>query len=90
MGAPDRRLPEMTQGLGVVVGSRARFYPTQVLAAGLMENWAGHTLQLGVGLVDKVPYAHWEDGVRPLQIFCRWYGFSFSYPGCELCNENMS
>lgn len=84
MGAIDARLPEMTQGVGVVEGGRARFYPTSTLADGLLEDWAGRTLKLGVGSLDKVPYAEWKDGERPMQIFSRWYGFAFSFPGCEL------
>ncbi|WP_146033000.1 hypothetical protein [Geothermobacter hydrogeniphilus] len=65
-------------------GSRARFYPARSLREELVEDWDGRSLRLAVGELDQVPYAEWRDGGRPLQIFCRWYGFSFSYPGCGL------
>ena len=31
-----------------------------------------------------VPTATRPAGVRPPQIFTRWYGFSRSFPGCEI------
>ena len=34
--------------------------------------------------MDKVPAAIWEDESRPFQLFTRWYGFSYTYPGCDI------
>jgi hypothetical protein len=34
-----------------------------------------------------MPVALWDDDSRPFQIFTRWYGFAFSYPGCEIYGE---
>ena len=33
--------------------------------------------------IDGVPKATWLDnGEVPMQLLTRWYGFSFTYPGC--------
>jgi len=84
MDKVDSRLPEMTQGLGVVEGDRARFYPMKVAKQGVTEDWEGRRLKVAIGEVDKVPYAEWEDGSQPLQIFCRWYGFYLTWKHCEV------
>ncbi|HEX2225147.1 MAG TPA: DUF3179 domain-containing (seleno)protein [Thermoanaerobaculia bacterium] len=81
---PDERRPEMEHGLGVVVGDRARYYPLEVLQRGLREEWEGRSLYLKVQEEDGLPKAEWEDGERPFQLFTRWYGFSLTYPGCEV------
>jgi len=84
MGKVDPRLPEMTQGLGVIDGERTRFFAGSDLREGVREDWGGRCLRVSLGALDRVPFAEWEDGGRPMQIFCRWYGFSFSFPGCEV------
>lgn len=34
---------------------------------------------------DRVPVAEWtDDGQRPMQMFTRWHGFSYSFPGCNI------
>jgi hypothetical protein len=78
----DDRLPEMTHGLGVRVGGEARFYPTSAIGDGVEDDWSGRVLRVQVGKVDRIPYAEWDDGSRPWQVFSRWYGFALSYPGC--------
>lgn len=85
MGAADERLPEMTHGLGVIVGKRAKFYPMQQLKTPIVDDWQGRALDVGIGTVDGVPYARWQDDQsRPMQLLSRWYGFAYSYPGCDL------
>jgi len=83
MGNADHRLPRMTQGLGVAA-DKARFYPTSAIGDGIEDSWDGRILRVAFGPVDGVPFAAWEDGGRPFQMFTRWYGFSFSFPGCEI------
>jgi len=80
----DPRLDRLTQGLGVVAGREARFYPISSLpAAGVDEEFAGRILQVQRGDLDGVPHATWQDGGEaPMQLLTRWYGFAFSYPGC--------
>lgn len=86
MGPPDPRRPGMDQGLGVVHGDAARFYPTSEVAGAegqaVEDDWQGATLRVALGAVDRVPAATWRDGSRPMQMFTRWYGFSASFPGC--------
>lgn len=83
MGEADTRLPALSHGLGVVVDGRARFYPMGVALAGLEDEWGRRTLTVRAA-TDGVPFAVWEDGSRPFQLFARWYGFSFTYPDCEV------
>ncbi len=84
MAEVDPRLPEMEQGLGVVVDDQARFYATGAIGEGITDDWDGKELTVKVGVIDRVPFAVWGDGERPLQIFTRWYGFSFNYPECGI------
>ncbi len=87
MDKVDSRLPDMVQGLGVVEGDRARFFPMAVAKQGVVETWGERTLRVGTGEIDKVPYALWEDDTRSMQIFCRWYGFSATWPSCEVAEK---
>ena len=85
MEAGDPRLHETTNGLGVIVEGRARFYPMNTLVQGIEEDWSGRTMRIGLGELDGAPHATWaNDNRRPMQILSRWYGFSYTYPSCEL------
>ncbi len=37
------------------------------------------------GLAEEV--AGFEDGTRPFQLFTRWYGFAYTYPGAAIWNS---
>ncbi len=87
MGEVDDRLPEWTHGLGVVVNKKARFYPMSMIGDGIIDAWAGRELKLGLGPIDRVPFAEWENGERPLQMFSRWYGFSATFPVCQIYGD---
>ena len=51
---------------------------------GLVDDLDGRGLQIAMG-PDGIPTATWrDDGSLPLQLFTRWYGFSYTYPGCEV------
>jgi hypothetical protein len=86
----DSRLDKLTQGLGVVVGKRAKYYPmNRILAHGIQDDWLGRSLCIERGVIDGVPRATWLDtGEEPMQLLARWYGFSFTYPGCEIYANN--
>jgi hypothetical protein len=84
MGNADDRLPRMAQGLGVAEAGRARFYPASAIGTGVEDSWDGRILRVAIGPVDGVPFADWEDDGRPFQMFTRWYGFSYTFPGCEI------
>ena len=79
MGPLDARLPKMTNGLAVIDGSRARFYPLDALGSAVTETWAGAPLSVEVG-PDGIPGAVRPDGTRPMQLFMRWYGFAYTWP----------
>jgi hypothetical protein len=83
MGEPDNRQPEMEIGLGVVTDGVRRFYPKRSIGEGIDDEIEGRPLQIHIG-EDFVPFATWDDGSRPLQLFTRWYGFASTYPGCEI------
>ena len=89
MAEVDPRLPEMEQGLGVTADGQARFYATGDIGDGITDDWDGKSLTVKVGAIDRVPFAVWFDGEMPLQIFTRWYGFSFNYPGCGVFLEKL-
>ncbi len=85
MGEADERLPRLAIGLGVVVDRRARFFPMRALAEPVVEDWSGRALRISLGDLDGAPHATWVDeGSHPMQLLARWYGFSSTYPGCEL------
>jgi hypothetical protein len=85
MGQGDERLPETLNGLGVLVDGKARFYPLRSLTKPVDEDWGGRTLRIGLGPIDGAPHATWtDDHSRPMQLLSHWYGFSSTYPGCEI------
>lgn len=84
MGEEDGRLARMTHGLGVVVDGEARFFTMAHIKEGIGLAWRGRRMRLSLSALDKVPVAEWEDGTRPFQMFTRWYGFAYTYPGCAI------
>ncbi len=82
----DPRLPRQTQGLGVIAGKHARYYPVKFIPKdGIEDDWRGRCLQINLDPLDGVPYARWKDtGEPPMQLLTRWYGFSFTYPDCKI------
>jgi len=84
MGPLDRRLPEMEIGLGVIANSRQCFYPLVHLGDEIEDHWQGAVLHIAVNPRDGIPEAFFPDGSRPLQMFTRWYGFSFTYPKSDI------
>ncbi|GJM42913.1 MAG: hypothetical protein DHS20C20_31950 [Ardenticatenaceae bacterium] len=83
----DGRLPKDQQGLGVMSeDDSGKFYPMQLLPKGEMvtDVWNGRTLHIERGDIDGVPTARWADGGQPMQLLSRWYGFSFTYPNCDI------
>jgi hypothetical protein len=87
MSAPiDPRLDKLTQGLGVIVGKQARFYPLSAIpAGGVSDDWGGRTLRVEKNPLDGVPRARWADSAdEPFQLLSRWYGFAFTYAGCDV------
>ena len=82
----DPRLDKLTQGLGVIVGKRAKYYPMKSIPAeGIRDQWSGRVLSIKQNAISGVPYARWEDtNKEPMQLLSRWYGFSYTYPRCEI------
>ncbi len=88
MGEPDKRLPEMEIGLGVVADDVRRYYRKADIGAGIDDEIGGRSIAIRIG-EDSVPFAKWDDGTRPLQLFTRWYGFSYTFPDCEIWEEPL-
>lgn len=85
MGKLDDRLPEMTNGLGIMIENVRRFYPLEVIGDGIKDEILGHNLTVKIRTLDKVPFAKWvNNDDYPPQLFCRWYGFSYTFPNCEI------
>ncbi len=83
MGRKDERLPAMEMGLGVVTETTQRFYRMTEIRQTIDDMLDGRELHVSLG-EDGVPAACWSDASRPLQLFSRWYGFSYTYPQCEI------
>lgn len=86
-GRIDARLDKMTQGLGVIVDKMGKYYPMSAVPRGgsIEDVWLDRPIQIERGGIDGVPKAIWLDsGEVPMQLLTRWYGFSFTYPGCEI------
>lgn len=90
MGEPDSRLPEMRIGLGVIAGDVRRFYPRDSIKNGIDDELNGRSLRIRIGQDDGIPVAMWGDGSRPLQLFTRWYGFSYTFPGCQIYGDSRA
>jgi hypothetical protein len=83
----DQRLPKLDQGLGVIVGKRAKYYPMNRIPRDrdVRENWNGREMIITRSGEDGIPHAFWKDaGDLPMQLLSRWYGFAFSYPDCDI------
>jgi len=85
----DPRLPKLANGLGVIVEDVGRYYPMAALADPVQEPWGDRVLTVALGAVDGVPRATWADGSEPMQLFTRWYGFSFTWPGCSIYGQSL-
>ena len=90
--AVDPRLPEGEQGLGLMTADHAgKFYPVRLIPKGgtIEDSWQGRPIRIVRDPLDGVPVATWTDSSElPMQLLSRWYGFSFTYPGCEIYTEN--
>ena len=84
----DPRLPKGEQGLGVMNGvDHGKFYPMRAIPKGgaIEDQWLDRPLRIERGAIDGVPFAHWVDNNEsPMQLLTRWYGFSFTYPNCDI------
>jgi hypothetical protein len=83
----DPRLPKLTQGLGVIVGKRAKYYPMDQILRGesITDNWGRRIMTIDRSGTDGIPRAIWKNtGEIPMQLLSRWYGFAFTYPNCEI------
>jgi len=84
----DSRLPEGEQGLGLMDDlDHGKFYPVKSIPKGgeIEDEWLGRKLRIERNALDGVPFATWVDtNEAPMQLLSRWYGFSFTYPSCEI------
>lgn len=90
MGEMDTRLAEMESGLGIHTEKTKRFYPMRTIReAGGEINDQVDGRSITVSLTsDGFPLAVFDGSEqKPMQLFCRWYGFSFTFPSCEIYGE---
>jgi hypothetical protein len=89
---PDSRLTELTQGLGVVVDGRAKYYPLSTIPSdGIVDRWLNRALRVECNKNDGVPRAFWVDtNEQPMQLLTRWYGFAFTYRNCEIYTSSYA
>ena len=77
----------MVNGLGVIVGKRAKYYPMDQIPRGenITDHWGKRIMAIDRSGKDGIPHAAWKDiGETPMQLLSRWYGFAFTYPNCEI------
>ena len=84
----DVRREELELGLGLVVDGQARFYPAAELATLKSDRFDQSFSSGEVTLVKSGDGQTWNamaaDGSRPFQVWGRWYGFSSTFPGCDV------
>lgn len=87
MGERDKRLSDMVSGLGIYTKKVKRFYPIQTIqeAGGeIVDTIEGRKVKISID-IEGYPLAQYVDSEeKPMQLYCRWYGFSFTFPGCEI------
>jgi hypothetical protein len=90
----DGRLHKLTQGLGVIdANDHGKFYAMRDLAKGsfIEDQFSNRPLRIHRRASDGVLHAVWIDNDEiPMQLMSRWYGFSFTYPGCEVYSPGDS
>ncbi|MCB9749643.1 MAG: DUF3179 domain-containing protein [Myxococcales bacterium] len=90
----DARLPFMTEGLGVIHGRYARFYPRARIDrdAALIDRWGRARARVQLREDDGLPEAAWQERDRPppLQLYTRWYAFAFCFPHCPIYGDPAS
>ena len=89
MGPPDPRLDEMTMGLGLFAEDVQRFYPLERVGDGIEDTWQGRPLLIRPNPADGIPEARFPDDTRPLQMFTRWYGFAYTFPGSDIFDGQL-
>ncbi len=87
MGPADARLPLHAPGLAVIVTGDAAFFPMALLEQPLTTTVGGTTLTVARDPEDHVPFAVDVHGERPFQIFTRWYGAAYTWPGLRLTED---
>jgi hypothetical protein len=87
MGAADTRLEAMTLGLGIITDTTKRFYPLDHIRGNVEDKIDNRTVQIAMDKETSVPFAVGDDGGRPVQLFTRWYGFSYTYPNCDIFEQ---
>jgi len=90
MGLKDHCLPEMDIGLGIIAHDMQHFYPKAEIEKGIEDRWLGHRLHIGINPGGGIPDAEFPNGRRPLQLFTRWYEFSYTFPACQIYGHDTT
>lgn len=91
MSVVDDRLPEMTQGLGILEGREGVFYPiNRIPPQGIRIIWHDQPICIGNCEIDRLPYTVFEHDQdhRPMQLLMRWYGFSLTTADVRVYSED--
>lgn len=91
MTKKDDRLDENDVGLGVVIDGQAKYYGVdQIMTAELLEdNFAGKDLIISFDLESRIPKCTIKNSdILPMQLYTRWYGFSYTYKDCDIYIED--
>ncbi len=77
----DRSLPRMTKGLVVKINDNTKFYETNMIQTGMMDEIDGEVISI---YKKKIPYALDSSKNRPFQMYMRWYAFKINFPKGQL------
>jgi hypothetical protein len=87
----DTRLPKMESGLGIIAKNKRRFYPMEVIKKNngkIHDRIDKFDIVIMLDEKDRAPIAYFsndkDNKEKPMQLFTRWYGFSLTYPNCDI------
>jgi len=88
--AADGALIDVLDGLNLLVYiDPSSFVPAAIFTTATQCHWSGEILHLDTGEKVEGGRLFGVDGIarteqQPMQLFTRWYGFAYTFPGCDI------
>jgi len=87
MSKGDTRLEEHVIGLGIVINNKAKFYPVDDIISEktIRDVFQDLNLEITFDEASRTPRCKIKnEDTIPMQLYTRWYGFSYTYKGCQI------
>ncbi len=87
MSKNDDRVNEHEIGLGVVIDGHAKFYSVDKIieAKSLIDHLEDQELEITFDHDSRIPRCTIVGSdILPMQLYTRWYGFSYTYKNCDV------